>query len=62
MVVNVEYPTNAAEWYAKGNFENGTYFEVPAVFNADGSCNIPATDEKISAFYQFLQFQKSTLN
>ena len=54
MVVEVHYPANPAEWYAKGKFDNGVYFEVPAVFNEDDSCNVPATNAKIDQFEQFL--------
>ena len=41
------YPANEAEWYAKGTLEDGTYFEVPAVFNPDGTCDTAATDAKV---------------
>lgn len=54
MALNIEYPANEAEWYAKGYFENGTYFEIPAVFNSDGSCDVEATDQKVSQFEQFV--------
>lgn len=47
MVLTIQYPANADEWYAKGTFADGTYFEVPAVFNADGSCNTEETDAKV---------------
>lgn len=47
MGVTINYPANVAEWYAKGALEDGTYFEVPAVFNDDGTCDIPATDAKV---------------
>lgn len=51
MVVDVHYPVDEAEWYAKGSFDTGEYFEVPAVFYPDGSCDIGATDAKIEQLY-----------
>jgi hypothetical protein len=47
MGIEIFYPANEAEWYAKGTLEGGTYFEVPAVFNADGTCDTAATDVKV---------------
>jgi len=47
MVLTIFYPANEAEWYAKGTAEGGTYFEVPAVFNPDGTCDTAATDAKV---------------
>jgi hypothetical protein len=47
MGITIFYPANEAEWYAKGTLEGGTYFEVPAVFNADGACDTVATDAKV---------------
>jgi hypothetical protein len=47
MGITIFYPANEAEWYAKGTLEGGTYFEVPAVFNADGTCDTAATDVKV---------------
>lgn len=47
MVLTIYYPANRSEWYAKGTLEGGTYFEVPAVFKDDGTCDIPATDAKV---------------
>lgn len=55
MVLTIHYPANETEWYAKGTFEDGTYFEVPAVFNPDGTCDTAATDAKV----QFLIFALS---
>jgi len=43
----VNYPANADEWYAKGTADGGIYFEVPAVFNTDGTCDEPATLAKV---------------
>jgi len=47
MGMTIHYPANEAEWYAKGTLEGGTYFEVPAVFNPDGTCDTAATDAKV---------------
>lgn len=47
MGIDIHYPANEAEWYAKGTLEGGTYFEVPAVFNPDGTCDTVATDAKV---------------
>lgn len=50
MVLTIHYPANVEEWYAKGTaVVNGvdTYFEVPAAFDADGACDVPATDAKV---------------
>jgi hypothetical protein len=47
MGVDIYYPANEAEWYAKGTLEDGTYFEVPAVFNPDGTCDTAATDTAV---------------
>jgi hypothetical protein len=55
MGIEITYPANKAEWYAKGTLEGGTYFEVPAVFNPDGTCDTVATDAKV----QFLIFALS---
>ena len=48
MVLTIHYPANEAEWYAKGTADGGIYFEVPAVFNADGSCDKAATDLNVT--------------
>ncbi len=55
MGINVTYPANPDEWYAKGTLEDGTYFEVPAKFNPDGSCDKEATDAKIAALIEFIK-------
>ena len=47
MVLTIHYPANEAEWYAKGTLEGGVYFEVPATFNPDGTCDTEATDDKV---------------
>jgi hypothetical protein len=47
MGITISYPANEAEWYAKGTLEDGTYFEVPAVFNPDGTCDTVATDASV---------------
>ena len=50
MVLTIHYPANEAEWYAKGTAEGGIYFEVPAVFNPDSTCDTVATDAKVEQF------------
>jgi hypothetical protein len=50
MVLTIFYPANEAEWYAKGTAEGGIYFEVPAVFNPDGTCDTVATDAAVQQF------------
>lgn len=55
MGIEISYPANKDKWYAKGTLEDGTYFEVPAVFNPDGTCDTVATDAKV----QFLIFALS---
>lgn len=47
MVLTIYYPANPEENFAKGTAEGGMYFEVPAVFNADGTCDEPATLAKV---------------
>lgn len=55
MVLTIHYPANVEEWYAKGTAEGGVYFEVPAVFNDDGTCDEPATLEKVEQNLPFMQ-------
>ena len=55
MGIEISYPANKAKWYAKGTLADGTYFEVPAVFNPDGTCDTAATDARV----QFLIFALS---
>lgn len=52
MVLIIEYPANATECYAKGTAENGVYFEVPAIFKNDGTCDEAATEHKVQQFLQ----------
>ena len=47
MGITISYPANETEWYAKGTLEGGAYFEVPAAFNPDGTCDTVATDAKV---------------
>lgn len=47
MVLTIHYPANEAEWYAKGTAEGDIYFEVPATFNPDGTCDTAATDASV---------------
>ena len=39
-------PNTREDHYAKGNYGE-IYFEVPAIFNEDGTCDEPATIQKI---------------
>ena len=55
MVLTIYYPANVEEWYAKGTAEGGIYFEVPAVFAEDGTCDEPATLEKVEQNLAFMQ-------
>lgn len=55
MVLTIHYPANTEEWYAKGTAEGGIYFEVPAVFAEDGTCDEPATLEKVEQNLAFMQ-------
>lgn len=50
MVLTIFYPSNEVEWYAKGTASNGVYYEVPAIFNADGECDTAATKAKVVQF------------
>lgn len=46
MDLNLTYPATVAEHYAKGTATTAAgdvYFEVPAVFRADGTCDENAT-------------------
>jgi hypothetical protein len=49
MGVTISYPANEVEWYAKGTLEGDIYFEVPAVFNPDGTCDTAATDDNVQS-------------
>lgn len=54
MVLTIHYPANEAEWFAKGTAEGGVYFEVPATFNTDGTCDTVATDASVQQFLDIL--------
>lgn len=58
MIVSITYPANRSQWYAKGRFDDGTYFEMPAEFAQDGTCDIPATDEKVAQLEMVLKARK----
>lgn len=58
MVLTIHYPANLEEWYAKGTAEGGVYFEVPAVFNEDGTCDEPATLEKVDLYLASLKYMR----
>lgn len=55
MVLTINYPANAEENFAKGTATGDVYFEVPAVFAEDGTCDEPATLEKVEQYLIFLQ-------
>ena len=55
MVLTIHYPANVEEWYAKGTAEGGIYFEVPAIFAEDGTCDEPATLEKVERNLALMQ-------
>jgi hypothetical protein len=65
-IKEISYPKNTEEWYAKGHADvlgDDTYFEVPAVFNADGTCDIASTEAKVTAVMNYLsQRQQPTPN
>lgn len=54
MVITITYPANSSEWYAKGTALGDIYFEVPAIFNADGSCDVAATNAKVDKYLNIL--------
>lgn len=55
MVLTIHYPANEAEWYAKGTAEGDIYFEVPAVFDESGACDVDATRTKVEQFLTLRQ-------
>lgn len=55
MGVTIFYPLNKAEWFAKGSAENNIYFEVPAIFNDDGTCDEAATETKVLQFLDVIK-------
>ena len=57
MVLTIHYPANEAEWFAKGTAEGGVYFEVPATFNPDGTCDTEATDASVQRFLNVLNME-----
>lgn len=57
MVLTISYPANKAEWYAKGTLEGGVYFEMPAVFNHDGTCDTVATDASVQQLIDTLSMK-----
>jgi len=60
--MSIQYPSSVADWFAKGHFSNGAYFEVPAVFLPDGTCDVEATKERIDQFEQFLIMRHGNLS
>lgn len=52
--MNVIFPNNKEEWFAKGNFVdalgNTVIFEMPAVFDSTGNIDQTATYDKINEF------------
>jgi hypothetical protein len=59
MVLTIHYPASAAENFAKGTATDDVYFEVPAVFNEDGTCDEPATLEKVDQHLAFLESMRT---
>jgi hypothetical protein len=59
MVLTIHYPANDAENFAKGTGEGGVYFEVPAIFAEDGTCDEPATLAKVEQHLTFLQSMRT---
>ena len=62
MIENLTYtlPTTVEDRYATGTFTNETgevYFEIPAIFNEDGTCNEQSTIEKINTTVQLINEQ-----
>lgn len=58
MVLTINYPINSEENFAKGTAEGGVYFEIPAIFNADGTCDKPATLAKVEQDLTLLQLTR----
>jgi hypothetical protein len=59
MIENLTYtlPTTVEDHYAIGTFTNESgevYFEIPAIFNEDGTCDEQRTIEKINTNIQFM--------
>lgn len=63
--MRIVYPDNRTEWYAKGTaqLDGGTevYFEVPAVFREDDTCDGAATLTKVEQFL-VLENRRGPLN
>lgn len=63
---DITYPANTEEWYCKGNADilgSNNVFEVPAIFNEDGTCNVAETQQKVATFLAYIgQSKLSTLN
>jgi hypothetical protein len=60
MVLTIFYPLNKSEWYAKGEADGGIYFEVPATFKTDGTCDVEATDIAVEQFLEALKISQSS--
>lgn len=58
MVLTINYPANAEENFAKGTAEGGIYFEIPAIFADDGTCDEVATLEKVNQQLALLQLTR----
>lgn len=60
MVLTIYYPANPEEWYAKGTAVDppteNVYFEVPAIFNENGTCDEPATLAKVEDYLASLKY------
>lgn len=66
IINDIAYPANTEEWYCKGNADIlgvNNVFEVPAIFNEDGTCNVAETQQKVATFLAYIgQSKLSTLN
>ena len=59
MIENLTYtlPTTVEDHYAIGSFTNDNgevYFEIPAIFNEDGTCDEQSTIEKMNINIQHI--------
>lgn len=62
------FPANIDEWYVRASFRlvggGEQAFEMPAVFNDDGTLNLPATQQKLNettALFEAVDQQRARL-